>query len=214
MSGAPSRGWLTELVELLLPPSCAACGLLGREPFCELCDDALLPSGPLSLEGLGRAHAVLQYGGPAALALHRLKYGREVALARPLGAMLAEHASLLPPFDLVAPVPLARERLVDRGFNQARELLRGFPGRVMPGLLRRTRPTSPQVRLDAAARARNVAGAFQARADCAGRRVLLVDDVVTTGATLSAAAAALLAAGAREVHGLALLRADHLGSGA
>lgn len=208
------RAWIDELLDLLFPPSCAACGDLGREPFCALCEDALLPSGALALEPLVQVHAVLQYGGPAALALHRLKYGREVALARPLGALLAERARCLPAFDRVVPIPLARDRLVERGFNQARELLRGFPGRVEPRLLVRRRATTPQVRLDAAARERNVSGAFQVRGDCAGQRVLLVDDVVTTGATLRAAANALLAAGAREVRGLALLRADHLGSGA
>jgi ComF family protein len=196
------------VVDFLFPPSCVACAELGREPFCALCEDALLPAGAFALTGLEEARAVLQYGGPAALALFRFKYGREVALARPLGRMLAEVAPLLPRVDVVLPIPLARSRLVERGFNQARELVRGFPARVEPHRLRRARPTRSQAGLRGAERRANVAGAFSVQGRLAGQRVLLVDDVVTTGATMSAAAAAVRAAGAREVHGLALLHAD------
>lgn len=202
------------VMDFLFPPSCSACGVVGLEPFCELCEDALLPAGPLQLQPLETARAVLLYGGPGALALHRLKYGREVSTARPLGALLAQAVSELPAYELVVPVPLALDRLVERGFNQVRELLRGFPGRVEPRLLLRTRRTRPQVRLSALDRVSNVRGAFEAREGIRGRRVLLVDDVLTTGATLAAAAEALRVAGAREVHGLCLFRADQLGVGA
>ena len=202
------------VIDFLFPPSCVACAELGREPFCRLCEEALLPADDFELEGLSHVSAALQYGGPAALALFRLKYGLEIALARPLGAVLLARAPARLDFDVVVPVPLFRSRLVKRGFNQSRELLRGFPARIDARSLVRVHAARPQAGLPAPERWANVAGAFAVRGSFAGQRVLLVDDVVTTGATLSAAARALRAAGAREVHGLCLLRADLAGDGA
>ena len=116
-------------------------------------------------------------------------------------------------FDLIVPVPLHWRRRLSRGFNQSELLARAVARRygLRPdNALRRKRSTSVQAGLSHAGRRLNVAGAFVARrtADLEGRRVLLVDDVMTTGATLGSCAAALKRAGARYVAVLTLARVD------
>jgi ComF family protein len=151
------------------------------------------------------------FGGPLADAVHAFKYGGRPALARPLGAWLARRAPL-PEGALVVSVPLARARRVARGYDQAAlladALARAAGRRRAAAALRRVRETPPQVGKTREERARNVARAFEARAAVAGRDVVLVDDVVTTGATADAAAAALRRAGARSVVVVALARAE------
>jgi ComF family protein len=112
--------------------------------------------------------------------------------------------------DVCVPVPLHRRRLRQRGFNQADDLARGL-GVPVVAVLRRVRRTRPQVELPAVERQSNVAGAFALARPCrardiAGRIVVLVDDVATTGATLEACARVLSRAGAREVRGLTAAR--------
>lgn len=139
----------------------------------------------------------------AALVVHALKYGTRPGLAAGLGAELAR---VLPPgerIDLVTEVPLHAARRRERGYDQAARLAdalaraAGIPR--LAGALARVRSTAPQARLDARARRANLAGAFVARepSALAGRRVVVVDDVVTTGCTLGACLEALAAAGAR-----------------
>lgn len=118
----------------------------------------------------------------------------------------------VPPADWVLAVPLGRHRRRERGFNQAEHLARRWARRHgLPASFRalwRTRDTAPQWGLSARERQANMAGAFAANAAAvAGRRILLVDDVLTTGATASACAAALRQAGAAAVHVLTAARA-------
>jgi ComF family protein len=135
--------------------------------------------------------------------MRRAKYAESgSALARQLGRLLAP----LPNADLVIPVPLHRRRLRVRGFNQAAELVRGAGGRPALSQLARVRDTPPQTDKPPPARLANVAGAFAAR-EVRGARVLLVDDVMTTGATVDACARTLREAGAASVFVLALARA-------
>jgi ComF family protein len=151
-------------------------------------------------------------------AIHELKYSGRTVLATPLGRLLAEAGPEVVPValdewaDALVPVPLHPARLAERGFNQAELLLApcrsawGLP--VLGHALVRTRATLPQTDLDAEARRANVRDAFRVRrpAEVAGRRLLLVDDVLTTGATAGSAARALRAAGATAVGVLALAR--------
>lgn len=114
---------------------------------------------------------------------------------------------------VVVPVPLGRRRRRQRGFNQSaaigRRLARRLGCGYVPRGLRRRRETAPQAGLGIEARRRNVAGAFVASTRrVAGKRVLLVDDILTTGATVQAAAAALLRAGAKRVDVMVAARAD------
>jgi ComF family protein len=203
------------LVDLLAPPACAACDarLRRRAVFCGACAHAVVPAG-----GSSDPIAFALFGGPVAAALRRLKYAGRADLAAPLGhlARRAAHAAR-PRVDLVIPVPLHPARLAERGYNQAAllgaEVARDLEVPMAPRALARTRHTPQQARLDRAARLRNVAGAFRVRAPAAvrGKRVLLVDDVSTTGATLAACAAALREAGAAEVTALVVARTEARG---
>lgn len=153
----------------------------------------------------------LRYEFPVDALLTRLKFGRELALAEPLGSLIGTAVSGID-VDIVVPLPLHWRRLLVRGFNQAERLAAVAAARLDRPIHRRAldrrRATRPQTSLDKRARQSNVAGAFRARADAvSGRRVLLVDDVVTSAATVSAASAALYRAGAKEVTVAALARA-------
>jgi ComF family protein len=201
-----------------LYPLGAAC-LVCAEPFgraeaavCGACRAAPPP--------YARVHAPWRYGGELAVALRRFKYGGSrgagrLDLARPLGRLFRpamRRALACSQAELVAPVPLHPRRLRARGFSQAQALaeaaLPGELARLDVFALSRRRDTREQAGLPRAERRRNVAGAFLAAARVAGRRVLLVDDVVTTGATAAEAARALLEAGAARVEVLALARAE------
>lgn len=159
-------------------------------------------------------------------AIHALKYGGRPAVARPLATLLTDVGGRRLPWprdcgagmsprdliDAIVPVPLHRARLAERGFNQA-ELLAAPCARQweLPFLTRalvRTRPTRPQTELDPAARRTNVAGAFAVARprEVAGRRLLVVDDVLTTGATAVAVARTLREGGAAAVGVLVLAR--------
>jgi ComF family protein len=221
-----------EILDLCWPPSCAACGepVAGAAgPFCRICAEAVDPVPP----GCGRcglpgpdplcgaclasppafdgARAAALFGGPIADAVHALKYRGRPALARPLGRWLASRAPL-PPGAAVVSIPLGRGRRRERGYDQAKlladHLARASRAPRLRGALWRVRETRPQVGRDREERARNVRGAFEARAEVAGRDLVLVDDVVTTGATADACARALKAAGARSVLLVCLGRAE------
>jgi ComF family protein len=197
-----------------LGPGCVVCG----EPFPGL-------AGVLSCDACRRApplyafaRAVGPYRDGMREAIHALKYGRRPVLATPLGGLLADAGAEAGPVplrdwaDAVIPVPLHPARQAERGFNQA-ELLAEPCGKRwrVPMLTRslvRVRSTAPQADLDAAARRANVRDAFRVArpAEVRGRRVLLVDDVLTTGATVGAAARALRAAGTAAIGVLTLAR--------
>jgi competence protein ComFC len=151
------------------------------------------------------------YQGVAREAVHQLKYRRDIGLADALAVPLCELlASLDWSLDAIVPVPLSLSRRRQRGYNQssflARPLALAFGLPFRPALLVRIRETNPQVGLSAQGRRDNVAAAFQA-APTHGLRVLVVDDVITTGSTMNACAQALIAAGAAQVFGISFARA-------
>jgi ComF family protein len=194
----------TTLVEL--GPACPRCAEPHEGPASVLCRRCCLRPPPLV-----RITAPYRYGGELAVALRRLKFDRRPDIGRALAPLLAPTlAAAAATCDLAVPIPLHRRRLAGRGFNQADVLLRHGLNDALPIarlVLHRRRATRPQSGLDARARATNLAGAFTAT-DLANRRILLFDDIVTTGATMAEAARALLRAGAREVVGVCAARAE------
>ena len=193
-------------------PQCAACGwpfdeALGPDVLCAACE-ADRPK-------VSRTRAALAYDEASRDLILALKHRAERAgVAAFAGWMAHAGAALLAEADVLVPVPLHARRAFDRGFNQsgwlARELsARGGPPTAFDALLR-TRDTGGQGGRSASGRARNVAGAFAVapgrKARIAGRRVVLIDDVRTTGATLDACARALFRAGAADVDALCLAR--------
>ncbi len=155
----------------------------------------------------------LVFEGPIRRALHTLKYRRNVTLGDALAKYLVEYVTVLGwSVDLVVPVPLGRQRMYERGYNQvglvASPLAALLGWRYSSQVLARVRETRSQVGLSVAERKENVAGAFRANAvPASGKTILLMDDVATTGATLVSCADALLKAGAQTVYALTLARA-------
>lgn len=164
--------------------------------------------------GLNRFDAAYSFGayeGVLRQLIHLFKYGKVRTLARPLGGLLAAALPREERFDAVTPVPLHWRRQWRRGFNQSELLAREVARRTGLPLIkpvRRKRATPPQAGMTNAQRRDSVAGAFAVRRDLAGLRLLLIDDVSTTGATANACAGALKAAGATRVALLTLARVD------
>ena len=206
-----------------LCPACWSQMRFIERPFCDRLGTPFeheMGEGVLSSQAVSdppvfrRARAVARFeDGPSRRLVHRLKYSDRADLARPLGAWMARAgADILADADVVTPVPLHVTRLWRRRFNQAallgREVARQSGKPFEPDLLLRVKASTSQVGLTREQRAQNVQGAFRARADAAvrGRRIVLVDDVLTSGATANAAARALLRAGAAEVDMLVFAR--------
>lgn len=203
----------------LAPPEGAACPGCGQLPefpqmlpvLCPACRETPRPWGRLvsfgSYEGRLR-ELILLYKFEARLGLGRqLQECLASAFDRAAGAFPELLAC-----ELIVPVPLHPRRLTWRGYNQSRELARllsrrrGLP--IRQEALRRVRRTVPQMELDRAERAENIRGAFAASPQLlAGRTVLLVDDIMTTGSTLEECARMMRSAGAAQVHVLVLARA-------
>jgi len=199
-------------VKFFSSPRCFRCGLGFSSPsdVDHLCAECLSAERHFS-----RARAVCGYEGIIMEAISRLKYGGLTRLAKPLGNLLAEYQD--PDFslsdnDLIIPVPLHTRRLRERGFNQSLLLARQVSRRRSIPLnftaLHRARQTQPQTQLSGAERRKNVRGAFEVRKTEAveGKRILLIDDVFTTGATVQECASVLREAGVIEVHVLTLAR--------
>jgi ComF family protein len=232
-SQLPARGrqlW-EQFTNLLFPPRCGGCGapgslwcencraatILVEPPFCEKCGE---PNNPTRLCSKCRAlllqieqiRSVALFLGPLRQGIHRFKYERLAGLADPFGAMLADYwRTMQLTADWLVPVPLHPSRERDRGYNQSNLLAQCLATQVGISViakgLRRTRVTAVQMELNAAQRKENVSGAFACADErVRGARVIIIDDVCTTGATLEACAVALLKTGAASVMGLTLAR--------
>ena len=209
-----------SLVGVLYPPLCLGCEArlpsdASSLPLCPACLRRLPRAGRETLDprlsrlpnaGFGHAFALWLFDEAGALQQiqHALKYGNRPTLGLKLGRLVGEawRDQELPLPDLIVPVPLHRPRRLERGYNQSERLAAGIAETLgvplRSDVLTRTRPTRSQTALSQSARWQNVEGAFGLNETpaMAGQRVLLVDDVFTTGATVVSAAAPLRADGA------------------
>lgn len=236
MVRAITKQLLESFTNALLPPRCVFCGLSFAGRFvCEGCHHDLpwianscercgsptavaLPPGTIC----GRCQkrpppfemtlAPLHYDFPIDAAIKALKFGRKLHFAPPLAWLaLQKLQPIAHRFDALIPVPLYRWRHATRGFNQADELanhLQRFSGLPIRHCISRVRQTEPQSGLDAATRKRNMSDAFQMIAPPAAERVLIVDDVMTTGETCRAVASVLRRGGIRHVSVLTIAHAS------
>ena len=205
----------------VVSPLCPGCGIMFKtsEGFDHLCGECMA-----SPKRIGMARAPGVFSGEYKKVIYSFKYRSKTALAKPLGmALFLFFKNVWRPgeIDAVLPTPLHRTRLRQRGFNQASLLVRNWPGfmresgfenpgmKILPGALERRKKTAPQTGLDRKKRALNVKNAFflTDHSSVRGKRLLVVDDVYTTGATVGECAKVLLKGGAASVDALALARA-------
>lgn len=214
----------SKINQILLPPSCLLCGthatggLLCHPcaadlpwhdgPQCPIC---ALPTGTGDICGnclkkppaFDASLALLEYRFPINAVLQRYKYSGFLAAAHLMGDLLTRKLGDAPLPDLIIPMPLHPGRLKERGFNQAVEIGRVVSKRLnvplAASLARRTRPTLPQANLPLKERRSNLRGVFAFRERLDGKRIALLDDVMTTGTSLDALALAAKNAGAGHV---------------
>lgn len=225
------RASIRALLDLLFPPTCWGCGRRGAF-WCAACNSAVqAPPGPLCphcgaptrsharlcsqcrhLRSDLRARSYALYRPPVSTAILHLKYRPNQPVATVMGSWLAAlYRRTRWSANVVVPVPLAPDRLRQRGYNQAALISGALSSQTglehRPRALLRIRDTRSQVGLDHHERAENVRGAFAAEGGFDDEAVLLVDDLYTTGATLRACAEACRQAGAARVYGVTVARA-------
>jgi len=231
------------LIHRLFPVTCLLCLDPGQPPALDLCrgceEDlpqnlpacfgcaaAMAQAGELCANcrqhrpAFDRAFVPYRYEFPLVELVHRLKYGRQIAISRILGTVLAHRLAERGPqaVDAIVPVPLHPSREARRGYNQAGEIARfaaellALP--VLDRVALRVRATEEQAALPAIVRRVNVSGAFEVLVGCVPPAVAIVDDVLTTGSTADALAQALKRAGCRRVEVWAVARAMGYSEGA
>ncbi len=227
---------LFDSLSSALPGQCAVCHAWPAQPVCSSCVTRFAQPQPRCQTcalpvpaGISRCGACLKspppldaclaavgYTYPWSELIARYKFGDMPGWSATLAGLLRSMPWVEPALeaaDLLLPVPLSRQRLQQRGYNQALELARQLaPAKTAPGLLLRIRDTPPQSSLQRAERLRNVQGAFAVeplrQTEVRGKRVVLIDDVMTSGASLFAAAQALRDAGTTHITGLVLARTE------
>lgn len=226
----------SSFLDLIFPGKCLACGepspFLPHRPFCAECWGKIAPySGPAceicgepftSEHGINcsnclkdpphftKAYSFGLYGGILEEAIKTFKFGKQKTLAHPLSEILCSIKDL-PEVDAVLAVPLTKKALLERGFNQSLLLAKEFSRLkripLFPHVLTKIKDTNPQAMMNRKERIKNLRGAFSAQG-VQGKRIMLVDDVMTTGATMRECSRALIKAGASQVFTITLARAS------
>lgn len=206
-----------RILDLLFPPKCAFCGKLlkdGEKGICAACFPELPRTfgRPLKCDFVPKVTAPLYYEGIVREALLRFKFGSAPAAGKTFGRMIGEEVKRYDStsFDVITWAPLSPRRKRKRGYDQAKILAEAAAEELdlpLVPLLRKTRHTPPQSHIQSAeTRRANVSGCYSVRdrEQIAGKKILLIDDIMTTGATLSECSRMLMMAGADTVHGAAL----------
>jgi ComF family protein len=228
---ATALHWSRAFLDILFPPACVGCGEFGVD-WCDACDQDLRRlSGPICIRcgtsltqpqtecercidfpSILKIRSYAYYEGSLLKAILHLKYRPNQRLAEVMGNWLVElviQEGL--EADLILAVPLGRNRLKQRGYNQVdlitNHMAKRLGIRSVKKGLKRVRETKSQVGLDPVNRHINVQNAFQANPHIKNQRVLLVDDLFTTGATMLACTSALQEVGVRKIYGLTVARA-------
>lgn len=203
-----------KLLSLIFPPKCMFCGKIlkaGLEEVCEPCMDRIMLSGHMPKKHSGAffdsAVCALEYEGSVRAALHRFKFSGKQSYAKPFARILrfAMQQKQFEDYEIIACVPTNRKNMRKRGYNHAELLaqqLSVMTGKPYVDALAKSRDTKPMFGLNIAQRRANVLGSFALKCDAkivAGKRVLVVDDILTTGATMSECARILLENGAQAV---------------
>ncbi len=211
-SHAKKNGICTSCIESfkgIKEPLCSCCGvpfktIIDKNHSCGLCIKESVP--------FDRAVSIYLFEGKLSEAIRRLKYSGKVSVASTLGDLISNHPITHEEYDAVVPVPLYMGKLRERGFNQSHLLAARVANRTSanlhPYILERVRPTLPQVGMKSSERVQNVKGAFMIRkgADAKEKKILLIDDVYTTGATAKECSRVLKRGGAAKVNVLTLAR--------
>jgi ComF family protein len=221
-----------NIFSFLFPPRCVSCGKSGaflckkchhkliylQPPLCTNCSKPIrtgtichkCQSQTWDIDGI---YSIFKYGGVIRQAIIQFKYENIKVLADPLSHCMAEYLQKHHlPFDIIIPVPIHKRRLRERGYNQssllARRLSHMTRTPVVEGVLIRTKHTPSQAKSDSVdQRRKNIRNAFKCVShDISGKRILLIDDVCTSGATLNSCATSLKSAGAASVWGLTLAK--------
>lgn len=220
-------------LDILFPPVCPVCGRPSRSYFHPECEEKLVPvrgarcavcgkqlndeRESLCLDCRRKRHefiqviSVLQYTEAARQCIYRFKYKNKREYAKPLAYLMWKYAARRIRFyrpEVIVPVPMYAAKKRRRGYNQTELLAQALSDvsgiECAPDALVRTRATRPMKELTAGERAANLAGAFEPAGALPWKRVLLLDDIYTSGSTLDACAAALKAGGVQEVYGICL----------
>lgn len=195
-------------IPLIEPPWCEMCGIPNTEGKCDACATTPPPFGKL--------RTIAYYESALQQAIHLFKFEKRTSLAKPLTQLTMEHIPDdcdITAYDFILPIPIHKKRLRERGFNQATLLANGIAKttgiQVLTDALGRHRNTSPQSSLDREARQTNIIGAFELQQNevVRNKRILVLDDVYTTGATVREAVKVLWDADPIEVDVLTLARA-------
>lgn len=204
--------WLNSLLDLVFPPRCEVCKERSAEALCPACFEQIRFMKPQ----LG-VYSASVYEGVIKTSLHRFKFQKRKNLAEPLGILLVKYLSQTLNFNMkeiegIIPVPLHPKRLRERGYNQVELLARvisKYFERPVISVLERIKNTHPQFDLPREGRRENIKGAFRVadHRPVYNRRLLLLDDIYTTGSTMTECCKTLKIAGAKQVEILTLARA-------
>jgi len=228
------ESWFWNALDWIFPPRCCGCDKIGERicqsclsrvqkvipPYCQICGKSLSVAGIcrrciLDPPGITALRSWVIFGEIIRKAIHQLKYYRNITLGDTFSQFLVYVLVMTDwEVDIITPVPLGVVRLRERGYNQSALLARPIAMRLgipyNPKIVSRTRETKSQTELTYPERRINVLGAFHSDPQVVeGKKILIVDDVTTSGSTLTSCADALFRAGANNVYGLTLARVSY-----